>query len=93
MDAQFCGVEIEDGVAVHQLPAEGVIAAHGVDFLPGILGHVGHLMEHRMSPQSQIPAADIQAGHQKVAAGGGLGQVDDLPHIAGVDLGPHQQQA
>ena len=35
-------------------------------------------MEHLPSPQRQIAAGDIQTGHQQVAAGGSLGQVDDL---------------
>ena len=30
-------------------------------FLPGVLRHVRHLMEHRPPPQSQVPAADIKA--------------------------------
>ncbi len=41
----------------------------------------------------KVAAGDIQAGHEQVAAGGGLGQVDDLPHIARMHVGPDEQQA
>ncbi len=50
-------------------------------------------MEHLPPPQCQIAAGDVQAGHEQVAAGGGLGQVDDLPHIARMHVGPDEQQA
>ena len=93
MDAELGGVEIKDGIAVAQFLAKGVVAAYGVDFLAGVLGNVRHLMEHLPSPQRQIAAGDIQTGHQQVAAGGGLGQVDDLTHIALVHVGANEQQA
>ena len=93
MDAELGGVEVEDRVAVAQLLAEGVVAAHRVDLLAGILGHVGHLVEDLPPPLGQIAAGDVQAGHQQIAARGGLGQVDDLPHIAGVDVRSDEQQA
>ena len=50
-------------------------------------------MEHLPAPQSKVAAGDIQTGHEQVAAGGGLGQVDDLPHIARVHVGADEQQA
>lgn len=93
MDAEFCCIKIKHGVAVAELFAKGVIAAHGVDFLPRILGHICHLVEHLAAAQGQVAAGDIQAGHQQIAAGGRLCQVDDLPHIASVDVGAGQQQA
>ena len=93
VDAELCGVEVEDRVAVAQLLAEGVVAAHGVDLFAGILGHVSHLMEHLPAPQREVPPGDVEAGHEQVAAGGSLGQVDDLAHIAGVDVGADEQQA
>ena len=93
VDAELCGVEVEDRVAVAQLLAEGVVAAHGVDLFAGILGHVSHLMEHLPAPQREVPPGDVEAGHEQVAAGGRLGQVDDLAHIAGVDVGADEQQA
>ena len=93
VDAELGGVKVKDGVAVAQLLAKGVVAAHGVDLLPGVLGHIGHLMEHLPPPQREVAAGDVQAGHEQVAAGGGLGQVDDLPHIARVDVGADEQQA
>ena len=92
VDAELGGVKVKDGVAVAQLLAKGVVAAHGVDLLTGILGHVCHLVEHLPPPQCQIAAGDVQAGHEQVAAGGRLGQVDDLAHIAGVDVGADEQQ-
>ena len=93
MHAQLGGVKIENGIAVDQLPAVGVVAAHRVDLLPGIFRHFRYLPEHGLAALGQVPAADIQAGHQQVAAGGGLGQVDDLAHMAGVHPFPGQQQA
>ena len=93
MDAELGSVEVKDGIAVAQLLAEGVVAAHGVDLLAGILGNIRHLMEHLPSPQRQIAAGDIQTGHQQVAAGGSLGQVDDLTHIALMHIGADEQQA
>ena len=50
-------------------------------------------MEHLTAPQREVAAGDVKAGHQQIAAGGGLGQVDDLAHIAGVDVGADEQQA
>ena len=76
-----------------QLLAKGVVAAHGVDLLAGILGHVGHLVEYLPPALRKVAAGDIQTGHEQVAAGGGLGQVDDLPHIARVHIGADEQQA
>ncbi len=70
-----------------------VVAAHGVDLFAGVLGHVSHLMEHLPAPQREVPPGDVEAGHEQVAAGGRLGQVDDLAHIAGVDVGADEQQA
>ena len=93
VDAELGGVEVEDRVAVAQLLAEGVVAAHRVDLLAGILGDVGHLVEDLPPPLGQIAAGDVQTGHEQVAAGGGLGQVDDLPHIARVHIGADEQQA
>ena len=93
MDAELGGVKVKDGVAVDQLPAEGIVAPDFVDLLPGIVCHGGNLGEHLPAPLGQVPAADVQAGHEQVAAGGGLGEVDNLPHIPGVDLLSHQQQA
>src|SRR5699024_541054 len=81
VDGELRGVKVEDGVPVHQLPAEGIVTADGVNFLPGILRHGHHLPEHLLAPQGQVPAADVQAGHEQVAARGGLGQVDDLAHV------------
>ena len=93
MDAELRAVKVEHGVAVHDLPAKGVVAAHGVDLLPGVFGHVRHLVEHRAAAQGEVPPADVQAGEQQVAARGGLGEVDDLAHVPGVDVRPDQQQA
>ena len=50
-------------------------------------------MEHLPPPGGQVPAGDVQAAHEQIAAGGGLGQVDDLPHIPGLHLRPAQQEA
>ena len=50
-------------------------------------------MEHLPSPQRQIAAGNIQTGHQQIAAGGGLGQVDDLAHITRVHVRADEQQA
>ena len=93
MNTELGCVKIKDGVAVAELLAEGVVAAHRVDFLAGVLGHIGHLMEHLPPAQRQIAAGNVQTGHKQIAAGGGLRQVDDLPHISGVDIGAGQQQA
>ena len=93
VNAQFCRIKVENGVAVAKLLAEGIVPAHGVDLLARVLGHVGHLMEHLPAPQCQIAAGNVKARHQKIAAGGCLGQVDDLPHIARMDIGTGQQQA
>ena len=93
MDAELGGIKVKNGVAVAQLLAKGVVAAHGVDFLAGILGHVGHLVEYLPPALRKVAAGDIQTGHEQVAAGGGLGQVDDLPHIARVHIGADEQQA
>ena len=91
--AEFCRIKIKNGVAVAKLLAKGVVPAHGVDLLTGVLGHVGDLVEHLPPAQRQVAAGNIKARHQQVAAGGRLGQVDDLPHIARVDVGANQQQA
>ena len=93
MDAELGGVKVKNRIAVAQLLAKGVVTAYGVDLLAGVLGNVCHLMEHLPSPQRQIAAGDIQTGHQQVAAGGSLGQVDDLAHIARVHVGTDEQQA
>ena len=92
MDAELGGIKVKNGVAVAQLLAKGVVAAHGVDLLPGILSHIRHLMEHLPPPQGKVAAGDVQTGHEQIAAGGGLGQVDDLPHIALMHIGPDEQQ-
>ena len=92
MDAELGGIKVKNGVAVAQLLAKGVVAAHGVDLLSGILGHVGHLVEYLPPALRKVAAGDIQTGHEQVAAGGGLGQVDDLPHIALMHIGPDEQQ-
>ena len=88
VDAELGGVKVKDRVAVAQFLAKGVVAAHGVDLFPGVLGHIRHLMEHLPPPQGKVAAGDVQTGHEQIAAGGGLGQVDDLPHIARVHIGP-----
>ena len=93
MDAELGGVKVKDGVAVAQFFAKGIVPAHGVDLLARVLGHIGHLVEHLPPAQRQVAAGNIQAGHQQVTAGGRLRQVDDLPHIPGVDVGAGQQQA
>lgn len=56
VDAEFCCIKIKHGVAVAELFAKGVIAAHGVDFLPRILGHICHLVEHLAAAQGQVAA-------------------------------------
>ena len=93
VDAELGGVEVEDGVAVDKLPAEGVVPAHGVDLLPGVLRHGAHLAKDLPAAEGQVAAADIQAGHQQIAARGGLSQVDDLPHMPLVDAGADEQEA
>ena len=93
MYAQFCCVKVKDRIAVAKFLAKGVVPAHGVDLLPRVFCHIRHLMEHLPPAQRQVAPGNIQAGHQQVAAGGRLRQVDDLPHIAGVDVGSDQQQA
>ena len=82
MDTELCGIKIKDCVSVHQLFSEGIITADGIDLIPGVHRHLRHPAEHIPSLQGQVSPADIQTGHQKIAAGGGLGQVDDLPHMA-----------
>ena len=92
VDAEFCRIKVKNGVSVAKLLAEGIVPAHGVDLLAGVLGHIGHLMEHLPPAQCEIAAGNIKARHQQVTAGRRLGQVDDLPHIARVDIGTGQQQ-
>ena len=77
VDAELGGVKIEDGVAVAQLLAEGVVTADGVDFLPGVLCHILHLVENLPSPEGQIPAGDVQTAHEQIAAGGGDINLDE----------------
>ena len=76
-----------------ELFAKRVVAADGVDLLAGVFCHIGDLMEHFAAAQCQIPAGDVQAGHEQIAARGRLGEVDDLPHITGVDIRTDEQQA
>ena len=91
MDAELCRIEIEHGVAVAEFFAKRVVAADGVDLLAGVFCHIGDLMEHFAAAQCQIAAGDVQTGHEQIAARGRLGEVDDLPHITGVDIGADEQ--
>ena len=56
VDAEFCRIKVKNGVSVAKLLAEGIVPAHGVDLLAGVLGHIGHLMEHLPPAQCEIAA-------------------------------------
>ena len=40
----------------------------GIDFFPCILCHFDYFLKHLLSSLCQISAADIQTGHQQIAA-------------------------
>ena len=92
VDRQLGDIEVIDAAAVDQFGTEGVVIPDGVDLMPGILGHVHHLGKALPAPHGQIAPADIQAGHQQIGSAGGLGQVDDIAHIAHIDPGTAQKQ-
>jgi hypothetical protein len=56
--------------------------------LPGIAGHITHRLEDLLPVQRQVPPRNVQTGQQQIGAAGGLGQVDDLPDVMGVDPSP-----
>ena len=93
MDGELGRVEVEDGVAVDQLLAEGVVAADGIDLLAGVVRHGADLGKDLAAPQGQVAAGDVQRRHQQIGAGGRLGQVDDLADVALVHVRPDQQEA
>src|SRR5699024_2645631 len=91
VNGQLGNVEIVDAAAVDELGAVGVIAADFVDLTAGILGHVHHAGETLGSAQVEIPAGDVQAGHEQIRRAGGLGQVDDTADITLVNVGAKEK--
>ena len=92
MDRKLSHIEIKNTVSVDYFPGISVVIPDGVNFIPGILGHIRDLFEDLFSIQRQVPPGNIQAGKQQVGSAGGLGQVDDLAHIAGIHVFACQQQ-
>src|SRR5699024_5107889 len=81
-----------DAAAVDELGTVGIVAADLVDFTAGILGHVYPAGEALGSAQGEIPAGNVQAGHEQIGCTGGLSQVDDTADIALVNVGAEEQQ-
>ena len=90
MDTELRGIEIEDGISVAELLAEGIVAADGIDLLTGVLGHIRHLMEDMPAAQGEVPAGDVEARHEEIAARSRLCEVDDLTHVAFIDIRSRQ---
>src|SRR5699024_8780746 len=81
VDRQLGYVEVIDDVAVDQLPRVGVVATDVVDLAAGIFSHLHNAGKSLLAAQGKVAPEDVQAGKQQVGGAGGLGQVDDLPHI------------
>ena len=49
-------------------------------------------MEDLTAAQGEVPAGDVEARHEEVAARGRLGEVDDLTHVAFIDIRSRQEE-
>ena len=92
MYANLCGVEIKYRISVDEIPAEGIIPADPVNLPLGIGGVFQGLGKDLLAVQAQILPGKIQGNHQQIGAAGGLGQVDDLPHIVMIHTPATQQK-
>ncbi len=92
MHADLGGIEIIHRIPVDQIPAKGVVASDPVDLPLGVGGILQGLGKDLLAVQAQILPGKIQRNHQQIGAAGGLGQIDDLPHIIMVHVLAAQQE-